>query len=150
VDAFGEPAARAPLAGELESIRAELEARYVDAERGGEALVVTLPRRLFEQAELRPLAKTMLDRVAEVLSRHAELRIAIVGYTDDMGSDAYNREISQRRAEAVASYLALHGLARSTMSVRGAGNSEPRVPNTTGAGRRINRRVELRVETAGA
>ncbi|MCS6948162.1 MAG: OmpA family protein, partial [Steroidobacteraceae bacterium] len=76
--------------------------------------------------------------------RHPELRIEVAGHTDDRGSDAYNLDLSQRRAEAVRDYLAKAGVAN-PLSARGYGESQPIASNADAAGRAQNRRVVLRV-----
>jgi len=97
-------------------------------------------------AELRPAAIAELNEAIEMLARHSELTlIQVAGYTCDLGDSDYNRQLSQRRAEAVHDYLVENGIADERLSVRGFGEARPKVPNNSDANRRENRRVELRV-----
>jgi outer membrane protein OmpA-like peptidoglycan-associated protein len=120
----------------------------VDAENASGRLVVTLGRQLFEGSALRPPGKTLLDRAAEVMRGHSGLRASVMGYTDDMGSVEYNQRVAQERADAVASHLA--GSKLGDLAVKGIGEAQPRFPNTSRAGRRLNRRVELQIEAPGS
>jgi len=143
VDVLARADAQAPpLSSALEAIRAGLESRHVEALRSGGALVVTVGRQLLAGQDLQPMGELLLDRVAAVLSTHPGVEISVLGHTDS-GSPEYGQRVSAGRAESAAQYLESRGVARSRMTVRGLGLSEPRVPNTTRAGRRINRRVEV-------
>jgi len=97
----------------------------------------------FDRAELKPEFKPTLDRVAEVLRDDPNLRITIIGFTDSIGSEAYNLRLSQRRADATAAYLTSRGVSPSQIVTDGLGESEPRASNDTAAGRAQNRRVEI-------
>jgi OmpA-OmpF porin, OOP family len=66
-----------------------------------------------------------------------------MGYTDSIGSDAYNEKLSQRRAEAVKQYLVQKGVDPSRIAVRGLGKTNPVATNATAEGRAENRRVEI-------
>ena len=95
---------------------------------------------------LRPDAVTILDEVAEVLNRYPEMLVEVAGHTDSVGADAYNQQLSQRRAEAVVEYLVGKGIAADRMTAMGYGESEPVDSNDTKDGRERNRRVELRIK----
>jgi outer membrane protein OmpA-like peptidoglycan-associated protein len=69
--------------------------------------------------------------------------ISVNGHTDDVGSDAYNQKLSERRAEAVRDYLVQAGLSPDILSVQGHGKSLPLVKGSSDAARAKNRRVEL-------
>jgi OmpA-OmpF porin, OOP family len=69
--------------------------------------------------------------------------MTVVGHTSSEGSDAYNQELSQRRAESVAAALAARGIDAVSLSAKGAGENQPIADNTTEAGRSLNRRVEI-------
>lgn len=97
----------------------------------------------FDKAELTPLARRELDRIADILrttERAGNIRIA--GHTCDIGSDAYNLKLSQRRANAVKVYLAQAGLPADAFVVEGLGERNPKYPNTRET-RAKNRRVDL-------
>lgn len=89
-----------------------------------------------------------LKDAADFLGKHPSINGVIAGHTDSKGSDAFNRDLSQRRAEAVQRYLAaVLGVDASRLDVKGYGESMPLVSNETDAGRSQNRRVELVLET---
>lgn len=79
----------------------------------------------FDEAQLTPRAKQALDRIAERAGEAAQASIRVVGYTDQVGSEDYNLSLSQRRAEAVQSYLLEHGVLPSGVSVEARGESDP-------------------------
>ncbi len=88
-------------------------------------------------------AKTILNRVAEDLNRYPSVRVIIVGHTDNRGSAAYNKDLSLRRAKAVARYLVAKGVDPGRMRYAGKGEEEPIASNATEEGRAKNRRVEF-------
>jgi outer membrane protein OmpA-like peptidoglycan-associated protein len=77
-----------------------------------------------------------------------ELEIVIKGYTDSIGSNEYNQNLSTFRANVVKSYLSGTGVPSARMRVIGMGHAAPVMPNTTTEGRAANRRVEIEL-TAG-
>jgi len=95
-------------------------------------------------AELLPESIPVLDRAIATLKRYPELNIEVAGHTDDRGSDAYNRQLSARRAETVLKYLRDGGVTN-MLSSRGYGERQPIASNDTDEGRQQNRRVVLRV-----
>jgi outer membrane protein OmpA-like peptidoglycan-associated protein len=97
----------------------------------------------FDKADLRPEDRELLSRIAGILMTSHDYTISVNGYTDDVGSDAYNQKLSERRAEAVRDYLITCGLPADILSVEGHGKSLPLVKGTTDAARAKNRRVEL-------
>lgn len=98
----------------------------------------------FDEATLSNEALTILTRFSDLVGQRQFSRLVIAGHTDSKGSDAYNMELSQRRADAVRTFLATTPkLAQSAMSVRAAGEHEPVADNSTDAGRQQNRRVEV-------
>jgi outer membrane protein OmpA-like peptidoglycan-associated protein len=105
-----------------------------------------LPGVNFETASATLLEESfaVLDGAVATLRRYPELRIEVAGHTDSRGADAYNRELSQRRAEAVRAWLVERGVGNA-LTARGYGESQPIASNATDAGRRDNRRVTLRV-----
>ena len=95
------------------------------------------------RSALTPDSYRVLDQVAASLVANPEIRIEIAGYTDNTGSPAVNRRLSNARAFAVRAYLARKGVAPARMLARGYGPASPMATNTTAAGRAQNRRVEL-------
>jgi OOP family OmpA-OmpF porin len=97
----------------------------------------------FDKATLRPAGKEKLDANAVILNAHPEIMIDIVGYTDSVGSAAYNQKLSEKRAMTVKKYLEDKGIAADRMTAKGMGEANPSASNKTKAGRAENRRVEL-------
>ncbi|WP_451988812.1 OmpA family protein [Azospirillum argentinense] len=98
----------------------------------------------FNSARIRPDSRAVLDRIGAVMTapEAATARFRIVGHTDAVGGDAANRALSQRRAEAVADYLAeRHGVRRDRLDTAGMGAREPLLPKKPKAAE--NRRVEI-------
>jgi outer membrane protein OmpA-like peptidoglycan-associated protein len=101
----------------------------------------------FNKYNIRPDARVILDEAVRILKERADIAIAIEGHTDAVGSDAYNMKLSDRRAQAVKTYLVDHGIAaKRIVSVEGFGKREPVASNATAEGRAQNRRVELHVK----
>lgn len=97
----------------------------------------------FDSAELTSEAKSILDAAVSSINANPSDNISVEGHTDSTGSDAYNSQLSQRRARAVADYLAAHGVSASRLHAVGKGESYPVASNDTSAGRSQNRRVEV-------
>lgn len=91
--------------------------------------------------------KPVLNQVAEALQRLPNTRVDVIGYTDAKGGATYNQRLSKRRAQAVADYLIAQGVDRKRIYVDGRGEANPRASNDTEAGRQMNRRVELIVQS---
>lgn len=103
----------------------------------------------FDKAAIRPAAEPTLQDIAKLIKSDAAGTVAIEGHTDSKGSAAYNKDLSLRRAQAVAQWLASHGVDKARLSVKGLGDTQPVQPNklANGAdnpqGRAQNRRVEF-------
>ncbi|MDR5865706.1 OmpA family protein [Halomonas koreensis] len=97
----------------------------------------------FDSATLTMGAERILDGVAEKLAANESVRVRIEGHTDAVGPASYNQDLSQRRADSVADYLAGQGIDADRMRTVGYGESQPVATNETDAGRAENRRVEL-------
>jgi outer membrane protein OmpA-like peptidoglycan-associated protein len=106
---------------------------------------VTLTDVQFEtgKADITPDSETALNAVVASLKDHADWKIRVEGFTDNVGSTEANEKLSSDRAEAVASWLADHGIDRSRLSSKGYGPARPVASNKTDDGRAKNRRVEL-------
>ena len=81
--------------------------------------------------------------MAGIVSGHPGLRLAVEGYTDSVGGDAYNQRLSEQRGAAVRDYLTQEGMAASSVTTKGFGKTQPVASNATAKGRQQNRRVEL-------
>jgi outer membrane protein OmpA-like peptidoglycan-associated protein len=95
------------------------------------------------QATLQPGAREKLARVSGILASHPTLRLEVEGHTDSVGADAYNQDLSERRAAAVRNYLVQQGIPSSSIVSVGFGKTRPVATNDTAEGRQMNRRVEL-------
>jgi outer membrane protein OmpA-like peptidoglycan-associated protein len=124
------------LQGELEDLKATQTAR---------GLVLTLGDVLFDtnKATLNPGAGRKLDELAQFLNEHPDRRVQIDGFTDSTGSDAYNEDLSQRRADAVKQALVMRGITPSRIGTEGYGKAYPVASNNESGGRQLNRRVEV-------
>ena len=89
---------------------------------------------------------TTMDKVADVMTRYNKTTLTVVGHTDNVGTDKYNQDLSQRRALSVAQYLEQKKVNPVRLATAGKGESEPVASNSTEAGRQQNRRVEIYVE----
>ncbi|MCM2130741.1 OmpA family protein [Larsenimonas rhizosphaerae] len=98
----------------------------------------------FDSAQLTSSAEQILNGVAQKLNGSDSVRVRVEGYTDSVGSDSYNKDLSQRRADSVKSYLASQGVDASRMETQGLGETNFVATNQTAEGRAQNRRVELR------
>ena len=95
------------------------------------------------KATIKPDSEVILNSAIGVLNTNASVKVRVEGHTDSRGSDAYNQELSQRRAEAVAAYLVAGGIAADRLSAVGYGESAPVAPNDTAENMYKNRRVVL-------
>ena len=101
----------------------------------------------FGSAAIKPAFKPTLLKLADVLKKYDRNEITIVGHTDALGSDSYNQMLSERRAAAVRDELTMLGVPPSRLRAIGRGEFEPRADNNTEAGRQLNRRVEVLVQS---
>jgi OOP family OmpA-OmpF porin len=104
----------------------------------------------FNSLRLTEPAQETLDEVATALAKQPEMQVEIQGYTDSIGADAYNLNLSQKRADAVKAYLVGKGLNSSALTAKGYGKSDPIASNATRDGRAQNRRVAFAVTSAPA
>lgn len=113
-----------------------------DTARG---LIVNMTDVLFDTAKfsLRPLAREKLAKVAGIVSGHPGLRLEVEGHTDSVGADEYNQKLSEDRGEAVRTYLTGQGMAATSVTSKGLGETQPIGSNDTAKGRQQNRRVEI-------
>jgi outer membrane protein OmpA-like peptidoglycan-associated protein len=128
-----------------EAARVQAELDQLKAKPTPRGMVLTLGDVLFDtgRAELKPGAGRTLDQLAQFLSEHPERRVQIDGFTDSVGSDAYNEELSQRRADAVKTALMTRGIDPARIGTEGYGKAYPVASNTDSGGRQLNRRVEV-------
>jgi outer membrane protein OmpA-like peptidoglycan-associated protein len=119
--------------------------------RVGEGINMTFESGLMfkiNSSEISDSYKKDLNSAAEVFVKYPETNITIEGHTDDTGSDEVNLALSEKRAKAVAAYLASKGVAESRLTTKWYGESQPKYPNDSEANRQKNRRVELGIVAA--
>lgn len=97
----------------------------------------------YDKAEIRPEYITFLKKMVRVVDGHTDLRIKVTGNTDSDGSDAYNIELSKKRAEALINFFIANGLRRDRIEIDFKGESNPIDTNDTPEGKQRNRRVEF-------
>jgi outer membrane protein OmpA-like peptidoglycan-associated protein len=143
-------AAGAIIGHQMDQQAKELEQNIDGAQisRVGEGIAVTFDSGIlfpFNSTEILPAGKENLQKLAQSLDKYPNSDILIVGHTDSVGTDAYNSDLSQRRATAAGSYLQSLGVAQTRLRMTGKGETEPVQSNDTDAGRAANRRVEIAI-----
>ena len=128
---------RARLLQQLNSILATR-----DSARG---LIANMSDVLFRSGsfELLPGARERLAKVSGIVLAYPSLHLSVEGHTDSVGSDQYNQDLSEHRAESVRDYFVQQGISSGVIEARGFGKTEPIASNDTAEGRQQNRRVEL-------
>ena len=99
----------------------------------------------FDRSTVKPEAALILDRLVVFMNENKDKRADLAGYTDNVGSEAYNQRLSERRVAAVRDYVVKKGAESSRISGQGFGESKPIADNKTADGRVKNRRVEIKV-----
>lgn len=119
----------------------------IDVTQQGDGILVNLPDVTFavDSTVVSPGFQASLDKVAQSMVRYPDSLIDIYGHTDSTGSDAYNLDLSKRRADAVARYLISRGVSSARIQTQGMGKNYPVADNGTPEGRAINRRVEVKI-----
>lgn len=131
---------------QAEELREDLEGAEV--ERVGEGIKITFDSGLMFDVDsytLRSATKTNLANLSTTLKKYENTNILIEGHTDATGSDNYNQNLSEQRAQSVTSYLLAQGIPSSRLTSMGYGESQPIASNETNAGRQQNRRVEVAI-----
>jgi len=129
-------------------IRQRTAGTDVDVVRRGDDLILQMPAGITfatDSANVQPQFRPTLDQVADVLDRYNQTYVDVYGHTDSTGSAQYNQGLSERRAAAVADYLASRGVEGARLATRGFGFSQPIASNDTPEGRAENRRVEIKI-----
>lgn len=129
-------------------LRAQLQGTGISVTRNGDRIILNMPSNITfdtDQDSLKPGFFPTLNSVAIVLRKFNKTLIDINGHTDSTGSLAHNQELSDRRAQAVASYLGGQGIEPRRISAVGFGPSRPVASNASEAGRAQNRRVEITI-----
>jgi outer membrane protein OmpA-like peptidoglycan-associated protein len=129
-------------------LRRQTAGTGVDVIRQGDDLVLRMPSGItfpVNSYSIQPQFQSTLDGVAQTLATYNQTYIDVLGHASSDGPDDYNMTLSQQRAQSVSDYLAMRGVARARMGVRGFGETQPIADNSTEAGRAANRRVEIKV-----
>jgi peptidoglycan-associated lipoprotein len=137
---------------EREAALAQLQqalGQIAETRRTAMGLVMTLDSKSirfdFDKANIKPEYREILNRIAGIMMTLKGYTIAVYGYTDDIGTQTYNLQLSHRRAEAVRDFLVQAGISPTIMSTKGFGKSDPRVPGDSEQARAANRRVEIAI-----
>ena len=150
------PAAPAPRASAASvymdkqetELRTQLQGSGLSVTRVGNQIVLNLPAAIIfdgDKSVARPEAAATLAAIGLVLKHFDQTKVSVYGYTDAEGAETDNRNLSQRRAVAVATALANQGLDQSRFYIEGRGSADPIATNTTDVGRAQNRRVEIQL-----
>jgi outer membrane protein OmpA-like peptidoglycan-associated protein len=129
-------------------LRARTAGTDVRVTREGDNLVLNIPSGItfaYDSAAVQPQFQQTLNQVADTLRQYDQTYIDVYGHTDSTGSDAYNQQLSEQRANSVASYLESRGVQSARIGTRGYGETQPIASNDTDAGRAANRRVEIKI-----
>ena len=97
------------------------------------------------KSDIKPSFYATLNKVAQTLAEDNKSGILVTGYTDNTGNDSINIPLSQRRAQAVASYISSQGVSTTRINAQGMGSANPIADNSTAAGKEQNRRVEISI-----
>ena len=123
--------------------------KIADTRRTAMGLVMNLDSNAiqfeFNKAVLLSMNRELLSRIAGILLTSKGYSMTVYGHTDDVGSEAYNQELSERRAQAVRDYLVEAGIGREIIATKGFGKTKPLVAGRTPEARAKNRRVEVEI-----
>jgi outer membrane protein OmpA-like peptidoglycan-associated protein len=133
---------------EREELRARLLQQFnliLETRDTARGLVVNMSDVLFDSGKytLRPLAREKLAKISGIVLAYPSLKLAVEGNTDSVGTEIFNQQLSEQRAEGVRSYLTHQGIPESSTTATGFGKNRPIASNDTSEGRQQNRRVEL-------
>jgi outer membrane protein OmpA-like peptidoglycan-associated protein len=128
-----------------EAAQAQAELEALKATQTPRGLVLTLGDVMFDtgRSELKSGGMRKIEQLAQFLTEHPDRRVQIDGFTDSVGSDAYNEQLSQRRADAVKAALVSRNIDPARISTEGYGKAYPVASNNDPGGRQLNRRVEV-------
>lgn len=129
-------------------LRAQLQGTGVSVTRVGQQIILNMPSNItfdVDSARVQPQFNETLVSVGLVLRKFNKTIVDVYGHTDSSGPEAYNQDLSQRRAVAVATVLASQGVDQRRFFIEGRGEDDPIASNATETGRAQNRRVEIQL-----
>jgi outer membrane protein OmpA-like peptidoglycan-associated protein len=138
-------------AANQDAARAQAELEALKATPTPRGMVLTLGDVLFDtgRAQLKPGAERKIEQLVQFLNEHPDRRVQVEGFTDSVGSDTYNEELSRRRADSVKGALMERGVDPSRIRAEGYGKAYPVAGNSDAGGRQLNRRVEVVIGADG-
>jgi outer membrane protein OmpA-like peptidoglycan-associated protein len=141
--------AAAQVTAAREKLRAQLNA-ILQTTENARGLIVNMSDVLFDTGKytLKTNTQVSLAKVAGILQAYPGLTLQVEGYTDSVGGDDYNQKLSENRANSVRNFLISQGVPAESISAKGYGKNDPVADNSTAAGRKMNRRVQLVVSGA--
>jgi outer membrane protein OmpA-like peptidoglycan-associated protein len=131
---------------QAEEMQRDLEGAKI--ERIGEGIKITFDSGILfnvNESSLQAAAMGNLDRLAVILNKYEDTDLVIEGHTDATGSEDYNMDLSQRRAQSVGNYLTTQQVNPTRFNMMGYGETQPIATNETAEGRSLNRRVEVAI-----
>lgn len=131
---------------QAEELKKDLKGAKV--ERVGEGILITFDSGLLfetDKSDLEPTTKTNLTQLAQTLKKYDDTNVLVEGHTDNTGDDNYNMKLSDKRAASVEDFLVGQGVAKTRVTTKGYGESQPVGDNDTASGRQANRRVEVAI-----
>lgn len=158
VGAIGGGLAGGAVGAYMDSQKRDLEKNLSNEIQSGQARVEKMPNEVVRitmtsqtafdtnSTEIKPGFHTTLDKLADVVVRYGKTTLTVVGHTDNVGTNPYNQQLSQRRALSVAEYFESKRVNPVRLATAGKGETEPVSSNTSESGRQANRRVEIYVE----
>ena len=158
IGAIGGGLAGAAVGRYMDNQKRDLEKNLAQEIQAGQARVEKLPNDVVRvtmtsqtafdtnSTMIKPGFQSTMDKLADVVVRYNKTTLTVVGHTDNVGSDKYNQELSQRRALSVAQYFESQKVNPLRLATAGKGESQPVASNSAEAGRQANRRVEIYVE----
>jgi outer membrane protein OmpA-like peptidoglycan-associated protein len=138
-------------AAEQRSALLEGQLRDLNARKTPRGMVITIGDVLFDtgRAELKSGAERSMDKLVAFLKENPQRQAVIEGFTDSVGSESMNQDLSRRRADAVRGSLVIRGVEAGRMATEGYGEAYPVAGNDSASGRQMNRRVEIVLSDEG-
>lgn len=142
----------------MDSQKKDFELQLKDEIQTGAILVEKLPQNVLmitmtaqtsfdvNSTQIKPGFYSTMDKIAKIVNKYGKTHLSLVGHTDSTGSNAYNKQLSEKRADSVVGYLQSKGVIQQRLTAYGMGEDKPRAGNETEAGRAQNRRVEIIIE----